>query len=226
MDSASSQITAALQEDVNILRQELLALEEKRASLLKQIDEEERSMVEEPTTLVPPTPTKTDKDEKRMQNILMAYRLTGVTLFSVNELDENDWSAYPMDGFPEAPKEVGIRFETFAQGKYHEPYYVILRKKTLKQSDDKDQRKDKDGAADGDNEQQKQMQKEGDMLYVYKHTIPHWIPLQEVEKRYLNRDVNTFTRIISEYLQEYVAQRESENAKAIVSPTLPGLSEL
>ncbi|KAF9896616.1 hypothetical protein BX616_007101, partial [Lobosporangium transversale] len=97
-------------------------------------------------------------------------------------------------------------------------------------------RKDKDGAADGDNEQQKQMQKEGDMLYVYKHTIPHWIPLQEVEKRYLNRDVNvggvhnprgkTFTRIISEYLQEYVAQRESENAKAIVSPTLPGLSEL
>ncbi|KAI1314611.1 hypothetical protein EDD11_001954 [Mortierella claussenii] len=92
MNSTGSEASAALKEDVNILQREY------------------------GISLKPAPEDKVDKDEKRMQDILVAYRLTGVTFFSTNEADEKDWAGYTTEDFPAAPKEVGIRFETFAQG--------------------------------------------------------------------------------------------------------------
>lgn len=67
--------------------------------------------------MVPQKTDAADKDQQRMHDILMAYRLTGVTIFNTNEMEESDWSEYNMESFPARPKEMGIRFETFANGR-------------------------------------------------------------------------------------------------------------
>jgi hypothetical protein len=59
-----------------------------------------------------------DQEQKRLQDILMAYRLTGVTLFNGDEFDQQDWSQYGVDDILEGPKDAGIRFDTFALGNY------------------------------------------------------------------------------------------------------------
>ncbi|KAF9349535.1 hypothetical protein BGX34_001750 [Mortierella sp. NVP85] len=216
LDFTPSDATSSLQQDVDILRQELMSLEAKRDALLKQIEQEEQGMIDDAAALNPQKLETVDRNQQVMHDILMAYRLTGITIFDAEEMEESDWSKYNMENFPSRPKEMGIRFETFANGKvylfleeihvaikifntrtsfsisitasYHEPYYVMVRKRT-------------GSPDDGDAEEQEGDTSQG-TLYITKHTIPHWIPLRDIEKRYLNRDLSTFTRLISERLQE------------------------
>ncbi|KAG0328745.1 hypothetical protein BGZ99_004605 [Dissophora globulifera] len=168
MDSLPSQPSPSLQEDIDILRRELLTLESKREELLKQVAQEEAEVAKYTASLTPPAP-EDDKGHQRMHDIVMAYRLTGVTIFDPNELEESNWSEYNIEDFPSAPKEVGIRFETFANAGYHEPYYVLITKETNAQ----------DGSLS--------------KLRISKHTIPHWIPLREIAKKHLNRDLSKTT---------------------------------
>ncbi|KAF9583626.1 hypothetical protein BGW38_009012 [Lunasporangiospora selenospora] len=131
-----------------------------------------------------------------MLDILKAYRLTGVTLFKEEDIyDEEIIRKYKVTHRPDRKKHVGIRFETFAQAKYREPYYVMFAKTTVPVEDDRDNVEDSTK----------------DILQITKHTIPHWIPLRDLEKRFLNRDISTFTRKISEYLQAFVTKREMIN---------------
>ncbi|KAI7823055.1 Cenp-O kinetochore centromere component-domain-containing protein [Gamsiella multidivaricata] len=143
----------------------------------------------------PPSIVNDDKGQKKMQEIIMAYRLTGITIFNANEIEDDMWSKYRMDDFPAAPKEIGIRFETFANASYHEPYYVMIRNKEISRRVDKQE---------GRNNQKSRI-----TLQVFNHTVPHWVPLREIERKYLNRDITMFIRIISEHLQEIVGERES-----------------
>ncbi|KAG0275163.1 hypothetical protein BGZ95_009116 [Linnemannia exigua] len=167
MNSGTSDSTSALQGDIEILRQELLNMEAKRDALLRQIEQEEQSIEE------------------------------GVTLFNGDEFDQQDWSQYDVDDILEGPKDAGIRFDTFAVGKYFEPYYIMLRTTS----------KDKNNnTQDGEDDQ---LDNRRSTFEIAKHTLPHWIPLRETEKRYLNRDMSTFTRNVSGYLQSFVARREN-----------------
>ncbi|KAF9330566.1 hypothetical protein BG006_006468 [Podila minutissima] len=128
-----------------------------------------------------------------MLDILMAYRLTGVTVFTEDEFDDQssnlDLDDDQNDNKP-TKKQIGIRIETFAQAKYQEPYYILLRIKDSKTKDDDDHTAE---------------------LEITKNTIPHWIPLRDLARRHLNRDMKMFTRKVSEYLQAFVARRENIN---------------
>ncbi|KAF9124636.1 hypothetical protein BGW39_008062 [Mortierella sp. 14UC] len=198
MNSGTSDSTAALQGDIEILRQELLNMEAKRDALLRQIEQEEQSIGDDHPSPAPPVPAvANDQEQKRLQDILMAYRLTGVTLFNGSEFDQQDWSQYDVDDILEGPKDAGIRFDTFALGKYFEPYYIMLRTTP------------KDKEINPQNDEDDQLDNRTTTFEIAKHTIPHWIPLRETEKRYLNRDMSTFTRSISDYLQAFVARREN-----------------
>ncbi|KAF9920658.1 hypothetical protein FBU30_009487 [Linnemannia zychae] len=192
--------TIALQGDIEILRQELLNMEAKRDALRRQIEEEERNIQHDATPPIeePPVPTAKDElEQKRLQDILMAYRLTGVTLFNGDEFNQQDWSQYGLKDIIDSPKDAGIRFDTFALRKYYEPYYVMLsvtpkaRRASPQDNDEAD------------------IDIRKSIFEITKHTIPHWVPLRELEKRYLNRDMSTFTRLVSDYLQAYVTRREN-----------------
>lgn len=67
-------------------------------------------------SFAPPASTIADREQKRMQDIMMAYRLTGVTIFDPKDLEDQDPCLVNKDGAPKGPKQVGIRFETFANG--------------------------------------------------------------------------------------------------------------
>ncbi|KAF9433269.1 hypothetical protein BGZ76_009674 [Entomortierella beljakovae] len=206
MDLTENRASSAIQEDVDILKRELQALETRREDLLKQIEEEERITTEENASSASKPTVKSDKDQKRMRDILMAYRLTGVTLFDAKEFESGQWSNYNMTGFPTGSREIGIRFETFANGKYHEPYYVMIQRSNERQNDN--------GGSEGE-----------DQLVISKHTIPHWIPLRDIERRYLNKDMGTFVRIVFEQLQEVVSTRESSNNSMEVEQDVIAISE-
>ncbi|KAG0197866.1 hypothetical protein BGX33_000278 [Mortierella sp. NVP41] len=198
MEPGTSDSTAALQGDVDILRQELLHMEAKREALLRQIEQEEQSLLDDDPTQGVPQPTLADdQEQKRLQDILMAYRLTGVTLFNGDEFNQQDWSQYGVTDLLDGPKDAGIRFDTFALRKYYEPYYIMLRTtpkgRKNRTADDEDM----------------QLDPRRSTFEIAKHTIPHWIPLRELEKHYLNRDISTFTRSVSDYLQAFVTRREN-----------------
>lgn len=72
------------------------------------------------------------------------YRLAGRTLFPV---DENN---------------VGIRFDTAYQGRYFEPYYIILRVSPK-------------GRSAG--------------LHVHRHTVPYFIPIEKLAADLLNKSI-------------------------------------
>lgn len=40
---------------------------------------------------------------------------------------------------------------------------------------------------------------------IVKHTIPHWIPLRELEKRYLNRDMSV-SILLSSFLEQLMEE--------------------
>ncbi|RUP06776.1 Cenp-O kinetochore centromere component-domain-containing protein, partial [Jimgerdemannia flammicorona] len=99
--------------------------------------------------------------ERQITELQTYYRLSGRTIFPVKD------------------HHVGIRFETFYGGKYHEPYYLILK-----------------------------MDIPTDQLVIAKHTIPHFIPLRSLEKRYLNSNMETLTKSLDDHLQAYISRRE------------------
>jgi len=76
-------------------------------------------------------------------------------------------------------KHVGFRFETFHSGKYQNRFYIICE-------------------YSGDN----------DMLSIWKHTLPSFVPLNQLAQDHLNRDLDQFLDIIEEQLQVYVNRRE------------------
>ncbi|KAF9180159.1 hypothetical protein BGZ51_006413 [Haplosporangium sp. Z 767] len=215
MNPGASEASSALQDDIDILRQELSSMEAKRDALLKRIEEEEKGMAEDTASLVPPPISTSEKDQRRTQDILMAYRLTGVTIFNDDEFDQQDLSMNGADEIPARPKRVGIRFETFAQAKYHESYYVMLAK-TAPTQDSEETEGGVGSSATGNR----------GILHIVKHTIPHWIPLRDIERRYLNRDMSTFTHKVSDYLQAFVGRRENINRLlqdlSAASSTYPG----
>ncbi|GBC10745.1 hypothetical protein RclHR1_09870004 [Rhizophagus clarus] len=102
-----------------------------------------------------------DGGDREYQNILNAYRLTGKTIFPVKD------------------NRIGLRFETFYNAKFLEPYYIIL---------DQNQ--------------------ENEQLSIFRHTLPHFIPLDELEVTYLNKDMNKFANVVDDYLQAFVTRRE------------------
>ncbi|CAG8565536.1 811_t:CDS:2 [Paraglomus brasilianum] len=95
------------------------------------------------------------------EELLRSYRLTGKTIFSVPN------------------NEIGLRFETFFGGRYHESYYIILR-----------------------------LNRGIDQLEIVKHTIPHFIPIADIQREHLNTNIDTFISIIDNNLQAFVARRE------------------
>ncbi|CAB4391023.1 unnamed protein product [Rhizophagus irregularis] len=102
-----------------------------------------------------------DSEEREYQKILNAYRLTGKTIFPVKE------------------NRIGLRFETFYNAKYLEPYYIFL-----------------------------EQNQENEQLSIFRHTLPHFIPLDELEAKYLNKDMNKFANMVDDYLQAFVMRRE------------------
>ncbi|KAF0470300.1 centromere protein O-like [Gigaspora margarita] len=105
-------------------------------------------------------------------------------MFRVNKRRECDkfLKAYRLTGktiFSLKENQVGLRFETFYGGKYREPYYVFL-----------------------------SQDEENDQLNIFKHTIPHFIPLNELESDYLNKDIDKFINTLDDYLQAFVTRRE------------------
>ncbi|CAG8549217.1 225_t:CDS:2, partial [Dentiscutata heterogama] len=104
-------------------------------------------------------------------------------MFRVNKRRECDdfFRAYRLTGktiFPLKENRVGLRFETFYGDKYREPYYVIL-----------------------------SQNEENGLLSIFKHTIPHFIPLNELESDYLNKNID-FINSLDDYLQAFVTRRE------------------
>ncbi|CAG8595540.1 16564_t:CDS:2, partial [Dentiscutata erythropus] len=105
-------------------------------------------------------------------------------MFRVSKRRECDdfLRAYRLTGktiFSLKENRVGLRFETFYGGKYREPYYVIL-----------------------------SQNEENGQLGIFKHTIPHFIPLNELESDYLNKDIDKFINSLDDYLQAFVTRRE------------------
>ncbi|KAG0093679.1 hypothetical protein BGZ93_010182 [Podila epicladia] len=191
--NSSGSTTDALQDDIDILRRELSAIEAKRQELLAQIELEEEGIANDAASIAPAQIPEEEKEHRRMLDILMAYRLTGVTIFTEDEFDDHssnlDFDDDQNENEP-TKKQIGIRIETFAQAKYHEPYYIILRIKDSKSKVDDDHITE---------------------LEITKNTIPHWIPLRDLTRRHLNRDMKMFTRKVSEYLQAFVTRRENIN---------------
>lgn len=68
-------------------------------------------------------------------------------------------------------QKIGIRFETFFAGQYYESYYVVLDMDTSKQQ-----------------------------LYVLKHTIPYFIPLSDIQSKFLNTDIQVLQVIHQLYI--------------------------
>ncbi|KAF9942712.1 hypothetical protein BGZ67_000118 [Mortierella alpina] len=181
MSSTFSDTASALQGDIDILREALLSMETRRDALLEQIEQEEKGIIEDTISFAPPASTIADREQRRMQDIMMAYRLTGVTIFNPEDLEDRDPYLVNNDGAPKGPKQVGIRFETFAHARYHEPYYVILSKVSA-------------GSAARENNPEGERPNQDDplnaaTLQITKHTIPYSIPLRELERRFLNRDM-------------------------------------
>ncbi|KAG0208643.1 hypothetical protein BGX28_000451 [Mortierella sp. GBA30] len=219
--SQISDTSSALQGDIDILREALSSLETRRNVLLQQIEMEEKGIIEDSASLAPPA-TTVDKHQRQMQDIMMAYRLTGVTIFDPKEFEDEDQELYGYDrDGSQGLKQIGIRFETFAHAKYHEPYYVLLTKQTPAAPVSMDSM---------DESQSNDTPRNRATLQISKHTIPHWIPLRDLERRYLNRDMSTFTRRLSDYLQAFVKRRENINHVikdlSEASATFPGAGTL
>ncbi|KAG0228157.1 hypothetical protein BGW41_003527 [Actinomortierella wolfii] len=116
-----------------------------------------------------------DPDERRMQDIFAAYRLTGVTIFKEATPERHYRKSERDNGSDKrlTKSRLGIRFETST--------LVCVEKQT------------------GDRREK---------FKVYKHTIPHWLPLKDWERKYLNRDMITFVRKVSDHLQAFIRRRE------------------
>jgi len=80
--------------------------------------------------------------------------------------------------FEHENKELALRLETCFEGKYYEHYHIFL---------DLDK---------------------NEKLRITHHTIPYFIPLDRVQKKYLNTNIKTFIQVVSDYLNCFVSRRE------------------
>lgn len=81
--------------------------------------------------------------------------------------------------FEHEGKELAVRLETCFEGRYFDHYHIFL---------------------DLDKNQEK--------LKISHHTIPYFIPLDRVQKKYLNTNMKTFIHVASDYLNSFVSRRE------------------
>jgi hypothetical protein len=89
-------------------------------------------------------------------------------------------------------EQIALRFETFFNGKFYEHYYIFL-------------------DFDSNNER----------VLIHRHTIPFFIPLDDIQKKYLSTNLKLFMEKINEYLNSYTARREQVNQLAqCASPSL------
>jgi len=137
-----------------LLEQWQQAEEEKGSYIPPLADEETKAMVIESTYQ--------QQQTLKVEDFKIAYRLIGKTLFYVKDSNQ-----------------IGIRFDTFFGGKYHECYYAII---------------DFDYSTN--------------QLVLYKHTIPYFIPLDTIKARFLNTNIKLFVDAVSDYLNAFVARRE------------------
>ena len=100
--------------------------------------------------------------------------------------EEDALAAYRLAGksvFLVDDDKVGIRFETFYQGAFFESYYVILA-----------------------------MDPESGEPSVFRHSLPHFLPLADLEEAYLASNIATFVEKVSDVLHAFVARREHVKA--------------
>eukprot|EP01114_Cavostelium_apophysatum_P016045 TRINITY_DN44_c0_g2_i1.p1 TRINITY_DN44_c0_g2~~TRINITY_DN44_c0_g2_i1.p1 ORF type:complete len:305 (+),score=58.04 TRINITY_DN44_c0_g2_i1:74-988(+) len=102
----------------------------------------------------------TDRQDNERDNLEMAYRLSGKSVFKMQN------------------GAVGIRFETFFRGRYFETFYVYLRLDKSKK------------------------------FTIENHTIPSFIPLAELEAKYLNTDLQMFMNNLCDLLHAFISRRE------------------
>ncbi|KAI9279707.1 Cenp-O kinetochore centromere component-domain-containing protein [Umbelopsis sp. AD052] len=74
---------------------------------------------------------------------------------------------------------VGIRLETYYASKFREPFYLLINQETRDAE-----------------------------LRIAKHTIPHFIPLRELEKKFLNVDMDCLLHVLEDFVQAFVSRRE------------------
>lgn len=76
---------------------------------------------------------------------------------------------------------IGLRFETFYRGKFCECYYVVL---AFSQEEG------------------------GESIVVDTHTLPLFVPIRQLVRKYLNSNISVFVEAVNSYLDPYIARRE------------------
>uniref|UniRef100_A0A6S8DW37 Centromere protein O n=1 Tax=Aplanochytrium stocchinoi TaxID=215587 RepID=A0A6S8DW37_9STRA len=127
---------------------------------------------------------------RKLINIHNAYRLSGVSLFSIQETSTNSC----------APDMLGVRWDASHRGSYMDRFYIIFRVVSKAQSSD--------GKLIGSNknkEKQKTRDGMGKKFIIYRHSLPHFVPVKELWKE---SDFRTYVKLIGTYLNAFVARRE------------------
>jgi len=75
-------------------------------------------------------------------------------------------------------EKVGLRLDTFFGGEFQERYYVILSYDAGKSK-----------------------------MFVYRHTVPFFIPLKKIEEQYLNTNLRQFVDVLHNHLMAFVNRR-------------------
>ncbi|BGP30019.1 hypothetical protein JCM10296v2_001771 [Rhodotorula toruloides] len=182
----------------------------------------------------PPSTLSSSSDTQAATELARTYRLTGRSCFAVElargnrakeemgEIgrerkkrkvegkgkrkaeEEEEGEEGKAEGF--ARKGTAVRLETFFQGRYYEPYYIVFARRLP----DLDK-----PAVDAELP-----------IDIAHHTIPHWIPLDELSRRYLGGplegeetagrrgdaagqpDLELFLTRLTPYLNAFVSRRE------------------
>lgn len=74
---------------------------------------------------------------------------------------------------------IGIRFETFYNSQFQKSFYVLF---------------DYDPKTKA--------------LFVFKHSIPYFIPLESISERFLNKSIKLFSEALSDYLNAHVSRKQ------------------
>ncbi|ODQ56097.1 hypothetical protein SAICODRAFT_28377 [Saitoella complicata NRRL Y-17804] len=119
-------------------------------------------------------------------------RMSGLTVFKLRSPNPTMGKKRKRDG--EGEELIGLRIEVFTQAKFTAPHYLILRPTSTSTSASLS-------------------------LEVYKHTVPAFIPLAALAKRWLNHDLSIFARelrgqILAHALRES-AIRSLEGAEGV-----------
>ncbi|KAL1921418.1 uncharacterized protein VTP21DRAFT_11134 [Calcarisporiella thermophila] len=187
MSAEEDENIASLRDEVNQLREQLRLAQTRRDQLRQLIADEEAST--DLRGLIASASEKNNEDThfQRDHYQLIQDLMADTEARQAAELN----SAYRLAGrtmFPVKGGHVGIRLETFYKGKYHEPYYIILRHDIG-----------------------------NDRLEITKHTIPPFIPLRSLEQLFLNDSLEAFLKELDEYLQGFVFRREQVKALQTLS---------